>query len=356
MENRQKAQNLETNENIDSDQNIISTPILLDESSMSMLSRIDEDANDNSVSVRKKLGFEELFDTTDPKVDDMDDVVGLCSGQFLTQPASSKLLTQDLKTYATSQQDVTQELCDTPDTVILSENLTQVSNIARDSHYDSSNFEIDTYISKRTEMAETKDKTVENEILQPGFMQDDVGALDLLKTSSEDEKEEIPRDESSKKKNKKMKKRKRVVISDDYDSDENEIEVENTKLFKGFKSKKGALRKEFVEQEAELSGDSNDELNISEDEDERGLDRLMLEEGDLDEECADEDELRDQVGRLHQRALLDQDQREIRLFQEAFLVDGELHSDATRTRKFRWKDTEEDIDLERRPSDDETEE
>ena len=52
-------------------------PLLLDESPMSMLSRIDEDANDNSVSVRKKLGFEELFDTTDPKVDDMDDVVGL---------------------------------------------------------------------------------------------------------------------------------------------------------------------------------------------------------------------------------------------------------------------------------------
>merc|ERR1711981_1374903 len=73
----------------------------------------------------------------------------------------------------------------------------------------------------------------------------------------------------------------------------------------------------------------------------RGLDRLMLEEGDLDEECADEDELRDQVGRLHQRALLDQDQREIRLFQEAFLEDGELHSDATRTRKFRWNETEE---------------
>merc|ERR1712141_499296 len=154
-QNRQKVQNLETNENIHSDQNIISTPLLLDESPMSMLSRIDEDTNDNSVSVRKKLGFEELFDTTDPKVDDMDDVVGLCSGQFLTQPASSKLMTQDLKTYATSQQDVTQELCDTPDTVILSENLTQASNVARDSQHDSSNFEIDTYISKRTEMAET---------------------------------------------------------------------------------------------------------------------------------------------------------------------------------------------------------
>ena len=81
-------------------------------------------------------------------------------------------------------------------------------------------------------------------------------------------------------------------------------------IFKGFKTKKGALRKEFLEEEAELSGDSNDEFNISEDEDERGLNRLMLEEGDMDEECADVDELRDQVGKLHHRAVLDQDQRE----------------------------------------------
>jgi len=52
---------------------------------------------------------------------------------------------------------------------------------------------------------------------------------------------------------------------------------------------------------------------------------------------------------------LDDDQREIRLFQEAFLEDGELHSDNTRTRKFRWKDTEDDTELERRASDDEGE-
>ena len=45
-----------------------------------------------------------------------------------------------------------------------------------------------------------------------------------------------------------------------------------------------------------------------------------------------------QVGRLHQRQLLDDDQREIRLFKEAFLEDGELHSDNARTRRFKWKD------------------
>ena len=41
-----------------------------------------------------------------------------------------------------------------------------------------------------------------------------------------------------------------------------------------------------------------------------------MEEGDLDEECADEDQIRDQVGRLHHRAVLDEDQREVRLFQD----------------------------------------
>ena len=54
------------------------------------------------------------------------------------------------------------------------------------------------------------------------------------------------------------------------------------------------IRKEFLEAEAELSGSEG-----SDDEDERGLDKLLVEEGDLDD--IDEDAVRDEVGRIHHR-------------------------------------------------------
>ncbi len=74
---------------------------------------------------------------------------------------------------------------------------------------------------------------------------------------------------------------------------------------------------------------------MSGDEDERGLDRLEAEEGDLED--FDDEEVRDEVGKIHHRRALDEDRADVRLFQEAFLEDGELHSDQARARRFRWK-------------------
>ena len=100
-----------------------------------------------------------------------------------------------------------------------------------------------------------------------------------------------------------------------------------TKLYANFYS----LRREFYEAEAELSGSDEG----SEDEDERGLNRLEMEAGDLDD--IDEDQVQDELGKIHQKQVLDEDKRDIRLFQEAFLEDGELHSDNARSRAFKWK-------------------
>lgn len=57
----------------------------------------------------------------------------------------------------------------------------------------------------------------------------------------------------------------------------------------------------------------------------------------------DETELRDQVGRAHFKTLLDQDQREVRIFQELFLEDGDLHSEGGgRKRQFKWKNNDDE--------------
>merc|ERR1711872_903139 len=101
-----------------------------------------------------------------------------------------------------------------------------------------------------------------------------------------------------------------------------------------------------------MGSGSDDEF--SEDEDEHGLDRLELEEGDMEE--IDEQLEMDKVGRLHQKVLLDEDQADIRLFQERFLEDGDLHTDNKRQRQFKWKGLDEDIEVAKPDSDGEEEE
>ena len=50
----------------------------------------------------------------------------------------------------------------------------------------------------------------------------------------------------------------------------------------------------------------------------------------------DEGEVLNQLGKAHMKTILDQDQRDVRLIQELFLEDGDLHSDGgRRQRQFR---------------------
>ncbi|XP_076099309.1 claspin-like isoform X2 [Mytilus galloprovincialis] len=128
---------------------------------------------------------------------------------------------------------------------------------------------------------------------------------------------------------------------DNEDNDTNSVHSEeNIRPFQGLVSgKTGKIRKEFVDEEAELSGseyDSDENIDLAEEDD-----IMEAELGDADV-TATEDELRDQVGRAHLKQLIDDDKRELMRFQEMYLPDGDLHSDAGRLRRFKWSGIDDD--------------
>ncbi|XP_071454068.1 claspin-like [Hetaerina americana] len=77
---------------------------------------------------------------------------------------------------------------------------------------------------------------------------------------------------------------------------------------------------------------------------------MEKEEGDADK--LDDEIVRRELGRIHMRQVLDEDKRDVRLLQEIFLEDGELHTDGQgRERRFRWKNVDNMDDGDLRPLD-----
>ncbi|XP_054619926.1 claspin isoform X2 [Dunckerocampus dactyliophorus] len=131
---------------------------------------------------------------------------------------------------------------------------------------------------------------------------------------------------------------------DDADADEDEEEENNDveeeemngvfapDLVKKAKKKKKMRLADYVDSEAELSG--SEEASDDEDDD-RGSE---YEEEELLEELPSDEELQDQVNKIHMKQIMDDDKRRLRLYQERYLADGDLHSDGPgRARRFRWK-------------------
>ncbi|XP_028645971.1 claspin [Grammomys surdaster] len=130
----------------------------------------------------------------------------------------------------------------------------------------------------------------------------------------------------------------------DLEDDEEELLKQSEKMKRQMRLKK------YLEDEAEVSGSdvgSEDEYD--------GEEIDEYEEDVIDEVLPSDEELESQIKKIHMKTMLDDDKRRLRLYQERYLADGDLHSDGPgRTRKFRWKhiDDTSQMDLFHRESDD----
>lgn len=103
---------------------------------------------------------------------------------------------------------------------------------------------------------------------------------------------------------------------------------------------KKALEKEgFFEEEAELSGDEKDE---DEDFDGDSADDSIVCSGDEDNLPSDS-ELKEQLGRIYQKDKMDEENRQLRLIKEMYLVEKDEKN--SRRKNFRWKHIDDNLGI-----------
>nr|CAD7599882.1 unnamed protein product [Timema genevievae] len=264
-----------------------------------------------------------LVDTTVP-IDSDSEILGLCSGQFVSQPVDLASLEEEEERDA---------------------NFAQILNTQSNSQLEDSQDKFRLNLSNDF-LSPVKTVQQLTPLVQPSRESTPNTFLKIISTDDE-EVSMFKAVESSFRPKKKTKKfNKKLEFSDEenedsgssnsedgdyiklveYDSEENEVHISDDK---------SRLATDFFEKEAELSESDWG----SEDEDEKDLDQLESEDGD--DEQLDQTQLKEQLDKIHMRHILDDDQREVRILQELLLEDGELHSEGGgRERKFRWKNVD----------------
>ncbi|KAF8570757.1 hypothetical protein P879_00862, partial [Paragonimus westermani] len=137
--------------------------------------------------------------------------------------------------------------------------------------------------------------------------------------------------------------------SDVYESDEEEAQRMAITQDKP-KTKRTFRMQNFLDEEAELSGDENERAYYMDDDEQDDSDADLDDPGLIDDEKVPSGgRLRRQIERVHQRLQADQDQRELRFLKvsvaglrELYFEDGDLHAEngRTRQRRFRWRGLE----------------
>ncbi|KAI5748240.1 hypothetical protein M8J77_023381 [Diaphorina citri] len=246
---------------------------------------------------------------------------GLCSGAFTSQPIDPKLLEINDGTCGKFITSTSMDANETPmpeaaPTLVLNKS-SILSSDDEDDLDTSIQMKKQTKTLKRLVYSDDEEEDKDNEgedDSNEGEDDEDNEEEDLEEKEGGENESDIEQDEGA------------DVLEAEYDSEENEIVARKVG--------------DFFEAEAELS---ESEWG-SEDEDENEMDKMEQEEAD--KEYHDQDQLKEELGKIHMKQILDDDNREVKLLQEMLLEDGELHSDGPgRQRQFRWSNVDDNADL-----------
>ncbi|XP_022107013.1 claspin-like [Acanthaster planci] len=311
---------------------------------------------------KPKPSTKRLFEVENGSQEDLDELLGLCSGKFTGAPESSSKIRKGLFSQLSSQRvEATQG------------NMDELLGLCSG-----------TFASQRDTQAKT------TQPIQNGADTHSESSFHIVSDNEGNHGNQDSQPALSDGEDSRPKKRKRIRVMEDEDSgedddggddaeetaeDEDGDEVfdsedelsfllqqegrQEKKTFPG-KSQKGhalsKISKDFFEEEAELSGS---EFGSDEDYDAEDMpDELEQNEADK-ENIGTEEELREQVNKVHMKTMDDDDARRLRLYKEIYLPDGDLYSDGKgRTRQFRWRHVGDDFQLDLFPgnSDDEGDE